>query len=83
MGVVTPKRRQTHLCRIPGCSGAALLGDGRGREHWGVGGAANASSKRNDGARLGTRKDSDGVRICSVSERLGAGEQPSDGQASG
>jgi hypothetical protein len=35
-----------------------------------VGVPANTSNKVNDGAGLGTRRDSDGVRIGSVSERL-------------
>jgi hypothetical protein len=38
-----------------------------------MGGGANGSSKLNDGAGLGTCKDCDGVRIGSVSERLGGG----------
>jgi len=36
-----------------------------------MGGGANSSSKLNDGAGLGTCKDCDGVRVGSVSERLG------------
>ena len=38
-----------------------------------MGGGANGSSKPNDGAGLGARKACDGVRLGSVSERLGVG----------
>ena len=35
-----------------------------------MGGGANASSKLKDGVGLGTRKDCDGVRLGSGSERI-------------
>jgi hypothetical protein len=47
-----------------GTAGGRALGDGWGSER---------SRKPNDGAGLGTRKACDGVRIGSVSERLGVG----------
>jgi len=47
-----------------GTAGGRALGDGWGSEQ---------SSKLNDGAGLGIRKDCDGVRIGSVSERLWVG----------
>ena len=42
-----------------------------------MGGGSEQSSKLNDGAVLGTCKDSDGVRIGSVSERFGVGNMES------
>ena len=51
---------------------AAPLGDGRGASIGG-GWGSERSSKPNDGAGLGTRKACDGVRLGSVSERLGVG----------